>query len=158
MGPGIGAIQTVAVGHECVQRYRLAGNGRGSSELFICIFSRRFFPGCVDDARSERSALPGGMRIVDWIYGLYLAAGTRANVESVDLRVCESGSRGVFGMADSARAGGPVHRDGKCHCGFVSDSGDERQGEGENCRGGIAGGGSGRVVAVTDEHAKESSQ
>src|SRR5579863_2776355 len=119
-------------------------------KFFVRDCRRRFFASRVDDARSERCAVSGGMRIVDWIHGLHLAVGACAYVEGFDVCVCESGGRGVSGMADSARAGGSVHCDGERDCGLVSDSGDERQGEGDGGGGGIAGGGGGGVVVVTD--------
>ena len=100
----------------------------GVANFLFAAAGGRLLAGGVDDARVGRGALSGGVRIVDRIHGLHLAAGACADVEGVDLCVCESGGRGVSGMADSARASGPLHCDGQCDCGGVGDSGDQREG------------------------------
>ena len=102
VGVGIGAVEALAVGHGRVQRDGMAGYGCGSGEFFICGGCGRFLAGGVDSARVGRGAVSGGVRIVDRIHGLHLAAGARADVEGVDLCVCESGGRGVSGLAGSA--------------------------------------------------------
>jgi drug/metabolite transporter (DMT)-like permease len=70
--------------------------------------------------------VPGGLRLLDRLYRLHLAARTRAHVESFHLRVCESGSGCFFGMADSAREGGPLHSRGKRHRCAICNSRDQR--------------------------------
>src|ERR1700735_4975957 len=98
MGVGIGAIEALAVGHGRVQRDRMAGDGGRRRELFVCVSGGRFLAGYVDDTRDRRDDVSGGVRVVDWIYGLHLLAGTRPDLEGVDIRVCESCDRGFSGL------------------------------------------------------------
>ena len=74
----------------------------GVANFLFALADGRFFAGCVDNSRRECGALSGGVRILDWVHGLYLAAGACAHVEGVDICVCQSGGRSVFGLADSA--------------------------------------------------------
>jgi len=143
LGSGIGAVEALAVRHGRVQRYRMAGNGGGRGKLFICARGGRFFPGCVDDARSKRGALSGGVRIVDWIHGLHLAVGTCAHVEGVDVRVCESGGRVFLGWLILHERVDRFIVMGSVIVVLAVNPGYEREGQGEECCGGVAGGGSG---------------
>jgi len=108
VGVGVGAVETLAVWDGCIQRDGVAGDGGGFGKLFICCGGGRFLASLVDSARVGRCALSGGMRIVDRIHSLHLAAGACADLESVDLCLCESGGRGVSGVVDSARTRRPV--------------------------------------------------
>jgi drug/metabolite transporter (DMT)-like permease len=56
----------------------------------------------VDRSRRQRHSLPGGLRFVDRIHRLHLAAAARSHVEGFHLCVCKSGGRGFSGMARSA--------------------------------------------------------
>src|ERR1035438_1800105 len=143
LGSGIGALQALAIRHGRVQFHGMASNGSGRGELSISVGGRRFLARGMDGARGERRVVSHSLRVVDWIHRLHLAAGACAYIESVDLCVCESGGRGVSGMVDTARACRQIHCDGQCYCGFVRDSGYEREGKGDDCGRGTAGGGSG---------------
>src|SRR5882757_4933465 len=124
----------------------MAGDSGRRGELSGCPSVGRFFAGRVDHSWSERRALSRRVRILDWLYRIHLAAGARAHVEGVNLRLCESCGGGVSGLADSARTGGPFYCDGKrdsCTCG---DSGNQRESERENGDGENTGSGVGGIV------------
>src|ERR1700734_3141141 len=103
----------------------MADDGGGRGKLLVRRGGGRFFTRSVDGTRSERDDVSGGVRIVDRVHGLHLVAGACAHVESVDVRVCESGGGSVFGLADSARARGPLYCDGKRDCCALGGSGYE---------------------------------
>src|SRR5438270_11440352 len=69
-------------------------------------------------ARRRRTDLSGDLRIVDRFHRIHMAAGACAHAQSGDLCLCESGGCGLSGLADLARARGPVHWARRSHyCG-----------------------------------------
>ena len=106
----------------------MAGTFRGNSKSDFRPAFRKTRECDLDLTRRERHFISGRLRIMDRLYRLHLAAAARSHIEGFNLCVRQSGRRGVFGMAGSARAHRPLHCDGqrRDHC--VGGAGDERKG------------------------------
>src|SRR5579859_3755403 len=77
------------------------------------------------------------MRIVDWLYRLYLASRARADLEGLHLRVRQSRRSRFSRMADSSRESRSVHFGGKRDRCALRNSRHQRESEGKNRLGGI---------------------
>jgi hypothetical protein len=123
----------------------------GGRELIAGRCRRRFFASGVDGSRRGRGDISCGVWFVDRLHRLHLPAGTCADFESFDLCVRKSGDRSFPGMADSARARGPIYSDGKYDCCVIRHSGYQRESEGENDHSRFTGRGSRWVVSVLNQ-------
>jgi drug/metabolite transporter (DMT)-like permease len=72
----------------------------GGANSLLAIASGDPIASGLDRPRCRCRALPRSLRLVGWIYGIHLVAGSCAYVESFYLRLRQSGSGGFPGLAD----------------------------------------------------------
>ena len=90
------------IGHGYFQRDGVAGDSGGVSNFLLALAAGDLSRVVWTTRGVGAVALSGGVRVVDRVHGVHLVVEACADVEGVDVCVCESGGGGVSGMVGSA--------------------------------------------------------